>query len=61
MTKARKRDMEKWFYDYKTLVFRDNKENVITQEEWLRYRGKYNKPSDEVLDAILNLTREWRK
>jgi len=49
--------VEKWYFNYNILSFIDNKENVITKEKWEKYKGKYNKPTDKVLDAILYICR----
>jgi hypothetical protein len=59
--KDEKRKLNRWYYEVKVLSFIDDKENVVTKEEWERYKGKYDNPTDEILDAILNLLRTFHE
>ena len=45
--------MKKWRFDSETKTFRnETNEFVITYEQYENLRGKHNKPSDELLDAL---------
>lgn len=50
-----KKELKNWWWDWRVLSFIDKNENIITQEEWELYKGRYKEPSDEVLNAILEI------
>lgn len=59
--KKPKGKIEKWYIDYDILCFKDNKNNIVTKEEWEKFKGKYLEPTDKVLDAILELKEFFKR
>jgi len=45
------KDSKEWYKDFEKMLW-VNKNKVVTYEQYIRLRGKYNNPTDKLLDAI---------
>jgi hypothetical protein len=57
--KDKREKLRKWFFDNnRNVFFKDIGQSlykVLTYEKYEMYRGRYNKPTDKLLDSIFEL------